>query len=76
MGRVKAALAAGANVNGLPALPYTPIMAATIRDDVRMIQLFIDHGADPNKCADHDLPCPTMDVGIMPGERAMHMAAK
>ncbi|CAM9180184.1 unnamed protein product, partial [Laminaria digitata] len=76
MGRVKLALAAGANANGPRELPYAPIMSAVAWNDVDMVKLFIEHGADPNKAADHDLHCPSMDDGIMPEERALHLAAK
>ncbi|CAM9806018.1 unnamed protein product [Laminaria digitata] len=77
MRKVKAALAAGANVNGCPELPYTPIMAATAAHNVSMVRFLIkQQGVDLDRCADHDLPCPSTEEGIMPGDRALHIAAK
>ena len=74
MGRVKTALAAGANANGSADLPCTPIMAATGRDDVDMIKVLIEHGADPDRPTDRELPCTGFNISIMPGERALHIA--
>ena len=74
MGRVKTALAAGANANGSPEQPCTPIMAATGRDDVDMINILIEHGGDADRPAVRELPCTGLNVTIMPGERALHIA--
>lgn len=74
MGRAKTALAAGANANGGPEQPCTPIMAATGRDDVDLIKILIKHGGDPDRPAARELPCTGLTVSIMPGERALHMA--
>lgn len=76
MRKVKASLAAGANVNGSTEKPYTPVMAATFAGNANMVSFFIDQGADLDRSADHNLPCPSTDRGVMPGERALHIAAK
>ncbi|CAM9469500.1 unnamed protein product, partial [Laminaria digitata] len=76
MRRVHAALAAGASVNGSPELPGVPIMVATTRDNVDMVNLLILQGADPEIPADHEMSCPNSDFAVRRGERALHLAAK
>lgn len=77
MRRVKAALAAGANVNGSLALSSTPIMAATLNNDVGMVSLLLDHGANPDRPSDHFIKSPKPGkILVTPGERALHLAAR
>ena len=73
--RLEAVFAAGANVNGSPKLPCPPITAAAARDEVRMIIFLIKHGADPNRPVKRKLPSSRLAFGIVPGERAPHIAA-
>ncbi|CAM9469429.1 unnamed protein product [Laminaria digitata] len=73
---VQAAVAAGADLNGHPDLPCPPVMAAIIWDSVSMAKFLLELGADPNKPAENRVPFPDTDVVVMPGERALHMAAK
>ncbi|CAM9136832.1 unnamed protein product [Laminaria digitata] len=75
MTRLESAVAGGANVNGSPKLPCPPITAAAARDEVRMISFLIDHGADPNRPVKRELPPSNRAMAIMPGERALHIAA-
>ncbi|CAN0151274.1 unnamed protein product [Laminaria digitata] len=73
----KAALQAGANVNGHPDQPFPTIVAATITGHVGMVELLLEQGADPDRPVVEELPCP--DTGIPPallGERALHIAAR
>ncbi|CAN0066953.1 unnamed protein product [Laminaria digitata] len=74
---VKAALRAGANLNGRPHLPYAPIVAATIADHAFIVKFFLDLGADPNRPVVGEVY--TMSDGIdatVVGERALHLAAR
>ncbi|CAM9355139.1 unnamed protein product [Laminaria digitata] len=74
MRRVKAALAAGANVNGSPRLACTPLAAAASVNEVQMVDFLIKQGADPDRAATGDLRCPG-DMYIVPGDQALHPAA-
>ncbi|CAM9449895.1 unnamed protein product [Laminaria digitata] len=67
---VKAALAAGANVNGTPEQPLAPIATATIANHAGMVEFLLERGADPDKPVTIDLTAAT------PGERALHIAAR
>ena len=77
--RATAALAAGANVNGRPGEKSAPIVLATAVDRPAMILFLVRHGADPDGRIFEPLqhPHPTEDMSVgMPGERALHVAAK
>lgn len=66
LGLVKAAMQAGANVNGCPTQPCTPIVNATIGYYVGIVQFLLERGADP------DRPVLAEISGATPGERALH----
>ena len=73
----RTALRCGANVDGsreVP-LPFTPLVAATVAEHPAMVNLLLEHGADPDRpvCATALDPCP---ANAMPGERALHIAAR
>ncbi|CAM9901261.1 unnamed protein product, partial [Laminaria digitata] len=77
--RARAALQAGANVNGRPGEKSAPIVLATVADQPAMIMYLIGRGADPDGPIFEYLahPHPTEDNSFgLPGERALHMAAK
>ncbi|CAM9890291.1 unnamed protein product [Laminaria digitata] len=78
LGLVKAALAAGANVNGSPEQPFPPIVAAAMADRPGMVNFLLDQGADAEKPVTQEVPCPTADIinTTIPGERALHVAAR
>ncbi|CAN0471968.1 unnamed protein product, partial [Scytosiphon promiscuus] len=79
MSRAKAALEAGANVDGSRILPCAPILAATIANYVGIVDLLLQQMADPDKPITEVLPhpCPSPDYAItIPGERALHLAAR
>ena len=78
MKEARAALADGANVNGSPRLPIPPISAAAAMNEVGMVKLMIEHGADPNCPANRDMVSPSTDIGvnICEGDRPLHVAAK
>lgn len=76
---VKAALQAGASVNGPLTQPCAPIVPATIADHAGIVELLLEHGADPDRPVTEELPhpCPTSDMAAAaPGERALHIAAR
>ena len=75
----KAALEAGANVDGSRVLPCAPLLAATITNHVGMVDLLLRQSADPDKPITEELPhpCPSPDYAVAnPGERALHSAAR
>lgn len=75
--KVKVALEAGANVDGSHALSCTPIMGATLNNNVDMVSFLLDHGADPERPSDHYIPSPKPGkILVTPGERALHLAAR
>ena len=51
-------------------------MAAIVWDGISMAKLLLELGASPNKPAEHMVPFADSDVVMMPGERALHIAAK
>lgn len=67
---VKAALEAGAKVNGPPQQPCPPTATATITNRVGMVDFLLDQGADPNKPVTIDF------TAAKPGEHALHVAAR
>lgn len=74
---VKAALQAGASVDGPPEQPCAPIVAATIADHAGIIELLLEHGADPDRPVTEELPHPTSDMAAaVAGERALHIATR
>lgn len=75
---VKAALEAGANINGTKEHPLPPITAATIADEFAVVNFLLAQGADPNRPFPMELPRPPMpEIAIViPGERALHIAAR
>ena len=77
--RAKAALEAGANVDGSRVLPCAPLLAATIANHVGMVDLLLRQSADPDTPITEELPhpCPSLDYAVaIPGERALHLAAR
>ena len=73
----KAALEAGANVNGSPEQPMAPITTAAIAGSAYKVKFFLEQGADPDWPATMKVPCPTPAIGIAaPGERALHIVAR
>ena len=77
--RAKAALKAGANVDGSRVLPCAPLLAATIANHVGMVDLLLRQSADPDTPITEELPhpCPSPDYAVaIPGERALHLAAR
>lgn len=77
---VKAALGGGADLNGSPEQPLPPIVAATIMEQIEMVVFLLRQGADPDIPVNIPLPCPdsemTEHVNTIPGERALHIAAR
>ena len=74
---VKAALEAGADVDGHPEEPYPPIVAATMADDVIMVEFLLQRGAHPDMPVSQTVACPGSDMAdTIPGERALHIAAR
>ncbi|CAN0227126.1 unnamed protein product [Laminaria digitata] len=75
---VQAALEAGASVNGSPEYPLSPIAAATIANQFAVVNFLLSQGADPNRPFPVDMPCPAMPevAAVIPGERALHIAAR
>lgn len=76
---VKAALQAGANVNGPPEQPCPPIAAAAIADQATIVNFLLEQGADPDRPVTEELPhpCTKSDMAAAaPGERALHIAAR
>lgn len=75
---VKAALEAGANINGTKEHPLPPITAATIADEFAVINFLLAQGADPNRPFPMELPRPPMPeiATVIPGERALHITAR
>ncbi|CAN0557470.1 unnamed protein product, partial [Laminaria digitata] len=74
---VKAVLQAGADVNGSSEQLVPPIVAAITADDVDIVDLLLEQGADPDKSVTIELICP--DTGVATailGERALHVAAR
>ncbi|CAM9193120.1 unnamed protein product, partial [Laminaria digitata] len=67
-GVVKAALDAGASVNGHSEQSYAPIVAATLTGDVDMVEFLLEQGADPENPLNI-----TMAPG-MPGTRPLQIA--
>ncbi len=56
LARVKKALAAGADVNDEDEDGHTPLMAAAWRGDLKIVQLLVAAGADPNRWGQGDTP--------------------
>ncbi|CAM9595099.1 unnamed protein product [Laminaria digitata] len=73
----KTALEAGANVNGHPQQPYTPIMAATLMDCVDMVEFLIERGADPDRPVTKEVKYLGSDAVLaIPGARVLHVAVR
>ena len=74
--QAKAALDAGANVNGWPpGQSYAPIIAATLANCAGMVNFLLKQGADPDKPVTAAEAAPTLGiVAASPGERALHIA--
>ncbi|CAM9953176.1 unnamed protein product [Laminaria digitata] len=74
---VKAALEAGANVDGPPELASTSIVSATIADNAGMVEFLLEQGADPDRPVTQEVKYPKskIDTTIL-GERALHIAAR
>lgn len=78
MRRAKAALEAGAGVDGSRALPCAPILAATIANRVDMVDFLLQEIADPDRPITEELPHPSLSLDCpiaIPGERALHLAS-
>ncbi|CAN0418021.1 unnamed protein product [Laminaria digitata] len=76
---VRAAIEAGANVNGSPEQPFPPIVAATVIGDATMVVFLLLFGAEPDTPVDIVLPCPEqfeVTINTVPSERALHIAAR
>lgn len=72
---VMAALQAGASVNGSPEEHWPPIAAATMANEVSMVEYFLRRGADPNRPVKIEPPCPRWHAAVaVPGERDLHIA--
>ncbi|CAN0476827.1 unnamed protein product, partial [Laminaria digitata] len=77
MRRVKTVLKAGANVDGCPRYACAPIVAATMAGHADIVECLLEQGADPDRPVTQKVPCIRLDLAtIMPGERALHLAAK
>ncbi|CAM9834228.1 unnamed protein product [Laminaria digitata] len=73
----KAALGAGAKVNGSPGEPYAPIVAATVANHAGIVDVLLEQGADPDRPVTIKVSFPSSKVvSATPGERALHMAAR
>ncbi|CAM9621089.1 unnamed protein product, partial [Laminaria digitata] len=77
-GAVKAALEAGAMVNGPPRLPHSPMMAALLANDANMVDFLLEQGADPERPVREEKPFPAWSKAgnTRLGERALHVAAR
>ncbi|CAM9985561.1 unnamed protein product, partial [Laminaria digitata] len=74
---VKAALTAGANVNGPPERAFAPIVAAVITDNADMVNFLLEKGADPDRPVTKKVALPSFGNGTTTlGERALHLAAR
>ena len=76
---MKAALEAGANVNGSPEQPLVPIVVAAIAGHAGTgaVNFLLKQGADPDMPVTEDIPCPKSDIAMaVRGERALHIAAR
>ncbi|CAM9171807.1 unnamed protein product, partial [Laminaria digitata] len=71
---VKAALEAGASVNGFPQTSL--ITTAAVAGDAGMVGFLLKRGADPNGTTKIKLPCAVSGEDAAPGERALHIAAR
>lgn len=74
---VKAALEAGANVNGHPDQPFPTIVGATMRHDAVVVELLLEPGEDPDRPVVEETPCPETGISAaLLGERALHLAGR
>ncbi|CAM9188167.1 unnamed protein product, partial [Laminaria digitata] len=77
MRRAKAAIEAGASVNGPSEQPFAPIVIAAMADNAGMVGFLLGQGADPDRPVTNDVPCPTSDIAAkILGERTLHIAAR
>lgn len=75
--KVNAAILDGADVNGPPNRHCTPLMLATVGNDVSIASLLLDNSADPDIPASVAIIPPNdLHLGVVFGERALHLAVK